>query len=218
MIVGIIDCSIKTPSHACYNRLVSELSPYRFTYHHVSLYGMSSLLHKQQEQAYFLFGSASNVEDQFDWHRHINDFLMEKLLQHIPVLGICFGHQLMCHSFGATIDWNDKQRTKHTGRRIITIEKNYGPYLQGQTFSIAVSHAQEVKTLSNDLICIASTDAVKFEMVGHKKLPLVCIQGHPESSDDFLSRLAQVNDPKQRQETLHDGLALIKQFLDYYRL
>ncbi len=53
-------------------------------------------------------GSGSMVSDQAPWMRKAADWLVGAVRQEVPVLGICFGHQLLAHALGGRVDDNPR--------------------------------------------------------------------------------------------------------------
>ena len=53
-------------------------------------------------------GSGSMVTERARWMRKTADWLLGAVQQEIPVLGICFGHQLLAHALGGRVDFNPR--------------------------------------------------------------------------------------------------------------
>jgi len=63
-------------------------------------------------------GSGAMVTDREPWSERTTDWLREAAHQDLPVLGICYGHQLLAHALGGCVDWNPRGREMGT----VTIE------------------------------------------------------------------------------------------------
>ena len=212
-LIAIVDCSIKHQFIRCFNKLV-ETQNHQFTYHIPSFYGLSSLLMQKKFDGIIVLGSNSNVSDQFDWHIQLANFIQTKLKVGVPTLGICFGHQLIAHSFGATIDYVYEDKKKLAGPREITFLKDSYGFKKNQSLTVGVAHYQEIKTLPKDLIQLATSPTIKYEVVTHKNLPFLGIQGHPESSVDFIRRnIEEEMEQPFMDQIIHGGETFIDHFI-----
>ncbi len=214
--IAVIDCAIKQSSIHCFNRLLQYFDC-SLSYHRPPEQGMRSLYSSQdQDQAYIIFGSASNIEDQLQWHAQLASFCHEQLLQSKPIFAICFGHQLMAHYYGATIDKNNEAIT-YKGSREITFIESFSPFSKGKSFQIFSAHSFEVKTLPEDMIHIASSEECLYDGLAHKSLPLISFQGHPEASPFFVEQ--EIRDTKPDfpiidNPAFKDGIYLLTQWFE----
>ncbi len=78
-----------------------------------------------------------------------------------PVLGICYGAQLMAHSFGGKVE---PEGTREYGRANLTYINKENPLFRGIDLGSQVwmSHGDTITQLPEGFECIASTDTVKF--------------------------------------------------------
>lgn len=214
--IAIIDPYIRTPVVSCFNRLVDIIGA-PSTYHMPHLMGLETLQkEKENTSAYIILGSASNVEDNLPWHAPLASFIAEELKNGKPVLGCCFGHQLMCHYFGSSVDFYHENQDKLLGARKITITKDFWNIKQGEVFHFPVTHRQFVKSLGPDLISVG--EGLPNDIVIHKSLPFIGTQGHPEASDYFCEVDIQVLSPDDKSLGQKDGEHLIRRFVQYYQL
>ena len=106
--------------------------------------------------------------------------IIKKIPKHIPILGVCLGHQIIGYVYGADIIQTPPAHgiaTKiihhHTG-----IFKNIPvPILVGRYHSLSVTN------ISDDFMVTADTSDETAIIMGiaHKKYPIYGVQFHPES-------------------------------------
>ncbi len=96
----------------------------------------------------------------------------------VPVLGVCYGAQLMAQSFGGEVA---KAEIREYGRANLTMIKP-NPLLKGLTMNSQVwmSHADTILKLPERAIKIASTESVEFAAFQFAQKPAWGIQFHPE--------------------------------------
>ncbi len=214
--IAVIDCAIKQSSIHCFNRLLKYLER-PLSYHRPPVDGMNSLLDSQEEdQGYIIFGSASNIEDQLPWHRDLAEFCHQSLLKAKPVFGICFGHQLMAHHFGARVERNENEKT-YKGSRDIRIINSFENYKLDSIYNIFSAHSFEVKDLPSDMIHVATSEECFYDGLAHKSLPYVGLQGHPEASPFFVKEEILVERPdfeEQGAKAYEDGPYFLSQFFE----
>jgi GMP synthase - Glutamine amidotransferase domain len=59
-------------------------------------------------------GSAAYVTDRADWSERAADWLGQAAQAGMPLLGICYGHQLLAHALGGEVDYNPAGREAGT--------------------------------------------------------------------------------------------------------
>lgn len=96
----------------------------------------------------------------------------------IPILGICYGMQLIVSHFGGKIQHQTK---REYGQAILQI-KNSHPLLEGLTLEekVWMSHGDTISELPIDFIALASTSNAPYAVIAHKNLPIFGLQFHPE--------------------------------------
>lgn len=96
-----------------------------------------------------------------------------------PVLGICFGHQLMGLHFGATIFRGPAVRKQE----MIRLYHREHPLLAGleRTENMAEDHTEGI-TLPGNFMLLGSSIAYGVEIMAHQSLPYFGVQFHPEVS------------------------------------
>jgi len=69
---------------------------------------VSALPHPDSVAGIAITGSGSMVTEQAEWMLRAADWLAEAVHREVPVLGICFGHQLLAHALGGKVDYNPR--------------------------------------------------------------------------------------------------------------
>lgn len=208
--IAVIDCAVKDPAIACFNRLQRETKK-NLSYHNFPAQGMRSLSLEEGFDALIILGSHSNVGDGSPWHEPLASFTLDQLKKSIPVLGICFGHQLMAHAFGSTLKPNPNQKILEGLRSIEMGEEFFG---LNEAFNFFTAHNYQIENLGEDLKIIGTSKDSPFEMIAHKSLPYWSCQSHPEGSDFFLeNEISYKLESIERQKGLDSGLRFLKAFI-----
>ncbi|HVA97051.1 MAG TPA: glutamine-hydrolyzing GMP synthase, partial [Candidatus Acidoferrales bacterium] len=97
----------------------------------------------------------------------------------IPILGICYGWQLMAKLLGASV----KNTAKEYGPEKVTVVKPLGilSKLPKKQFTAIVSHGDTVMSLPEGFVKTATTQQVEFTGVQNIAKHLYGIQFHPEA-------------------------------------
>ena len=101
------------------------------------------------------------------------------LFKKIPVLGICYGAQLVAHKTGGKVL---PSQIREYGRARLTTVDHQNELLKEISLDSQVwmSHADTIESISDDFEIIASTQTVKIAAFRKKGENLFCIQFHPE--------------------------------------
>jgi GMP synthase (glutamine-hydrolysing) len=187
--IAVIDPAIKVAELDCFNKISLKTSS-KVSYHLPALFGIDSLTELDESiSAFIILGSSSSVHDRFAWQGQLETWLRPQLEKGKPTLGLCYGHQMLAHMFGGTVDFLFSDRHKLQGFRKIKLEKN--PLWKNQTLEgkVYVSHREGVVECPNSMQIIASSSEVKIEGLAHNRLPVWSFQSHPESTPLFLKNM-----------------------------
>lgn len=55
-------------------------------------------------------GSAAMVSERLDWSERTASWLRQAVAADVPLLGVCYGHQLLAHALGGRVDYNPRGR------------------------------------------------------------------------------------------------------------
>ena len=137
-------------------------------------------------------GSHDMVTDRPRWSERAAEWLQELTAQQVPVLGICYGHQLLAQSFGGRVGDNPKGR--EVGMVTVTCQPDGGRDIiigtLPPTFKAHSSHTQSVLELPPGAVRLATTDMDENHAfrIGSYTWG---IQFHPEFSPSVMRRYIQ---------------------------
>ena len=120
--------------------------------------------------------------------RRTNDRKMNainsKIIKHAvsekkPLLGICYGAEILAITLGGTI----KKSDKHVRGEETVVVENKNEICDGE-MGVTESHKYEISQLGSEIHNLASSKSCKYEIVKHNSLNIFGTQFHPEMSND----------------------------------
>ena len=102
----------------------------------------------------------------------------KKIFQlNVPILGICYGHQIIVNNFGGKI----KRANKEYGSSVLTIDSN-SDILNGIGDSVRawMSHGDEAQDVPEGFEIIGHTESSRSAAIANKQKTVFGIQFHPE--------------------------------------
>ncbi len=99
----------------------------------------------------------------------------------VPLLGICYGHQLIVKAAGGTVGRSSK---REYGRSQVKILDRHGLFegIDKDGLSCWMSHTDSPKTIPRSLRVLASSDNSPYAAVASSTKPVYGVQFHPEVS------------------------------------
>ena len=205
----VIDPAVVKPAIESFNRIAS-VAPYPVTYHLPALYGTNSLnMFNKNVRGIIVLGSAASVNDDNKWQQTISDIMIEASANCIPVLGLCYGHQLIGHAYGGKVGplWSGE---KKQGERIVLLKKSdmWGEPSSGP---LLYSHQDGITKMPPDFEIIADSDLVSTDAIASKLEPVWGFQTHLEATQAFVdNHRLPVKDAK---ESFRFGHSLLDKFI-----
>jgi GMP synthase (glutamine-hydrolysing) len=164
-----------------------------------------------------LMGSAASVHDPLDWMERLSAWLLPLLngKPRIPVLGICFGHQLIAHLARGRVGDVHADRSKLLGVERTRIGGSR--LLPGtHTLEVVVSHREEVKTVPPGYRVTARRERSPVDGLEHGTLPVHSFQFHPEAREEF-ARHAGIAESRIDSRVREDGDRVLAAFRESVR-
>jgi GMP synthase (glutamine-hydrolysing) len=98
----------------------------------------------------------------------------------LPVLGICYGEQLIAHQLGGRVEPSAK---REYGPARVSVKEPVGvlaPFAAGEELSVWMSHGDRLTAIPPGFHTIASTEHAPFAAIANPKKKIFAIQFHPE--------------------------------------
>ena len=96
----------------------------------------------------------------------------------VPVLGVCFGHQMIAHAFGSEVVHDSQHVLKFVKTRILAADSLF----EGlpRTLMLLESRHEVVKSLPAGFELLATSETSSIAAMKHRRRPLYGVQSHPE--------------------------------------
>jgi GMP synthase-like glutamine amidotransferase len=135
--------------------------------------------------AVLITGSPAGVYEDWPWMTPLMDFIRWASEAKIPQVGICFGHQAIAQALGAKVSKSDKGWG--IGRHVYDIDapQNWMGEAPPKTFSLGVSHQDQVQSLAPGAVLVAASDFCDHAAIAYPIQNAISFQGHPEFSPKF---------------------------------
>ncbi|SOC54226.1 GMP synthase - Glutamine amidotransferase [Chromohalobacter canadensis] len=139
--------------------------------------------------AWIITGSKSSVCDKTPWMARLKDLILEIYDTGRPIVGICFGHQIVAEAFGA--DVNQYPKGWGVGLHTYQLEKSVSELsaLDGR-FTLNAVHQDQVLSKPDQAEVIASSSFCPFAALQYDNR-ILTLQAHPEFNVAFETRLLQ---------------------------
>ncbi|QQR91633.1 MAG: glutamine amidotransferase [Myxococcales bacterium] len=159
-------------------------------------------------------GSSAMVSECEPWSEQSAQWLKARANTKLPILGICYGHQLLAHALGGKVGSNPKGREIGSVQITSTELGRCDPLLTGlgSDFWMQATHRESVLELPPKAVCLASNDKdahQAFRMDDH----IWGVQFHPEFDAEIIRAYIEARQEVLLQEGL-DPSALSTQAKD----
>jgi GMP synthase-like glutamine amidotransferase len=128
-----------------------------------------------------LSGSKTRIDEDSSWIRKEMDLIRSASEMEIPILGICYGEQLIAKTLAGR-DFVGAAKTGEHGWGSIRLLRE-GRLLKGlpESFFSFQFHSDEVRpALGSPFVCLAESVSCPVQAYEHEYLPIIAVQFHPE--------------------------------------
>ncbi len=98
----------------------------------------------------------------------------------VPILGICYGMQLLTDYFGGQVTPSSKKEFGHAIFKITNNSRLFKTIKSKNEFNVWMSHSDKVVKIPSGFKTIGSSNNTKNAALHHEKKNIYCLQFHPE--------------------------------------
>jgi GMP synthase-like glutamine amidotransferase len=165
--------------------------------------------------AILITGSPAGVYDDVDWIAPLEDFVRKANDNRIPMVGVCFGHQLIAQALGGTVCKSEKGWGM--GRHIYRVAPGNG-LIEGDEIAVACSHQDQVITPPASARTIMSSAFTPHAGLLYANGTTLSVQPHPEFTVDYAEALCDLHRDRAPDDVIATGKASLAEPLDHARL
>jgi GMP synthase-like glutamine amidotransferase len=166
-------------------------------------------------EAILITGSAAGVYDELDWIAPLEDFVRAAYANRTPMVGVCFGHQLIAQALGGTVRKSDKGWG--IGRHVYRVLPGNG-VIDGDELAIACSHQDQVIEAPRGARTILSSDFTPHAGLLYANGATLSVQPHPEFDVGFAHVCCEIREGKAPDAVVATAKASLAEPLDSAKL
>lgn len=151
-------------------------------------------------------GSAAGVYDDYAWLDPLREFIRGAYAANTPMLGICFGHQIMADALGG--DVRKSEKGWGLGRHTYQVKNRPGFLATGlPELSIGCSHQDQVIVPPGEAEVFLGSDFTPNAGLLYANGKAISLQPHPEFLDDYTLALAELRRGKAPDAVVDTAVA-----------
>jgi GMP synthase-like glutamine amidotransferase len=154
-------------------------------------------------------GSAAGVYDNhLAWMKPLRAFIREAYAQRTPMVGICFGHQIMADAMGG--DARKSEKGWGLGRHTYSV-KSRPDFMggAGEALAVACSHQDQVIVAPREAEVILGSDFTPNAGLAYRNGAALSFQPHPEFEDPYTLALAEMRRGKAPDDLVDAAVASV---------
>lgn len=135
-----------------------------------------------QADGWLITGSKHGAYEDHIWIPPLEDFVREVYAAEIPLVGVCFGHQIIAQALGGRVE-------KFDGGWVVG-RAEYQMSSDQSTLPLMAWHQDQITELPTDARVLASNEHCKYAVLAYGDSVLTT-QPHPEFNPDFVQGLIE---------------------------
>ncbi|MCP3472250.1 gamma-glutamyl-gamma-aminobutyrate hydrolase family protein [Bradyrhizobium sp. CCGUVB1N3] len=137
-------------------------------------------------EAILITGSSAGVYEKLGWIPPLEDFVRAAHARQVPMVGVCFGHQLIAQALGGTV--RKSENGWGIGRHVYEVVPDNG-IIEGRHLAIACSHQDQVVEAPREARSILFSDFTPYAGLLYANGTTLTVQPHPEFDVNYATAL-----------------------------
>lgn len=189
--VAVIDATLDWPTYSDrFNELLGD---------DIKKYRAMKQEFPDDPEAVIISGSTSGIYEEEEWIDALVERTREYIDNDVPVLGLCFGHQVIAKAMGAEIVQMDEYEIGYRPVEFTESEIFRGLDTVEYPFN---THQDKVVEMPEELEPIAETE-IANQGVQHREKPVYGVQFHPELVPEIKKKAIRTKDmPDEKKKRL----------------
>jgi GMP synthase-like glutamine amidotransferase len=184
-----------------------------FSYEVVRVDDNSLLPDPSRIEGIVITGSPAGVYEDHAWLPPLREFIRRAYSAKTPMLGVCFGHQIMADALGGDVRKSDKGWG--LGRHVYRVASRPDFMAEApETLAIACSHQDQVIVPPPEAEVILASDFTPNAGLFYKSGKALSFQPHPEFLDDYALALVELRRGRAPDSIVDQGVASFAQSSD----
>lgn len=197
-----------------FERLISAEDK-SITFDVVSVVSGDQLPDPRKLQAILITGSPAGVYDELDWIEPLEDFVRKAHASRTPMVGVCFGHQLMAQALGGTV--RKSERGWGIGRHVYEVAPENG-VIDGPHLAIACSHQDQVIEAPAGARTFLFSEFAPHAGLLYAGGSAMSVQPHPEFTASFAHLCCELREGNAPDAVVAAAKASLAEPLDHAKL
>jgi len=197
------------PRFGSYPRMFEQMfdaTGEHFTYEVVAASDGEALPHPSTLEGIVITGSPAGVYEDHPWLEPLRDFVRNAYAVRTPMLGICFGHQVMADALGGVVTKSEKGWG--IGRHTYRVVTRPACMLDAaEAFSVACSHQDQVIVPPPEAEVLLASDFAPYAGLAYDSGAAISFQPHPEFEDEYAQALAEMRRGLAPDHVVDDAVA-----------
>lgn len=166
-------------------------------------------------RAILITGSPAGVYDDLDWITPLEEFVRAAYAKGTPMVGVCFGHQLIAQAMGGTVRKSDKGWG--IGRHVYQVTPGNG-LIEDTQLGIVCSHQDQVIEAPAMARTILSSPFTPYAGLLYANGAALTVQPHPEFDTAFAHALCELHAGRAPESVVAAARASLAEPLDSAKL